>query len=313
MAEVMEAFAAKRANDEAAYSLTPLRSWNGTPDEIAAMLCGYIPPPVPGVGNDDFVLHLAAFLLERGPPMLPHDLVYLGIYEDSSFMDDCGGSVDEHGGGAHFTWGCLTKAHLGPRRWTGFGLEEPEVFLVPQDGVVEHIKYSGGRLSSADMRWAVQMIRGAFDQAFRIFDGLQALSRARPGEIDLEKLAAIMREYIRRLRGLQRESIRSMSLTEGAILHTHRYLFIHAEVRLTPPCWSHWDGHLFDDRRSDPADQQDMMDEDRLSEYAFHLVSYLHQHGLPSPPRELEMAMEKVRQWDERKAASWTVPLNRWS
>ena len=94
MSEVMEAFAAKRAQDETAYSLTPLRSWNGTPDEIAAMLNGYIPPPAPGVGNDDFALHLAAFLLEHGPPMLPHDLVYLGIYEDSNFMDECGGSVD---------------------------------------------------------------------------------------------------------------------------------------------------------------------------------------------------------------------------
>lgn len=311
MSEVMEAFAAKRAQDETAYSLTPLRSWNGTPDEIAAMLNGYIPPPAPGVGNDDFALHLAAFLLEHGPPMLPHDLVYLGIYEDSNFMDECGGSVDEHGGASHFTWGCLTKAHLGPRRWTGFGLEEPEVFLVPLDGIVEHISYSGGRLSSADMRWAVQMIRGAFGQAFAIFEGLRSLNGAQPGMIDIEKQAAIIRQYVRKLRGLQREFIPGKWLTEGAILHTHRYLFIQAEARLTPPYWSPWAGHLFEDPRADPFDQADMMDGDRLSEYAFHLVSYLHRHGLPSPPHELEVAMTNVRKWDERKAASWTVPLNR--
>lgn len=201
----MEAFAANRARDEVAYSLTPLRSWNGTQDDIAAMLCGWIPPPAPRAGNDDFALHRAAYLLEYGPPMLPHDLVYLGIYEDSSFMDDCGGTVDEHGGESHFTWGCLTKADLGPRRWTGFGLEEPEVFLVPLDGIVERISYSGGRLTSADMRWAVQMICGAFSQAFRVFEGLQSFNRAKPGAIDVEKMAAMIREYIRRLRGLQRD------------------------------------------------------------------------------------------------------------
>lgn len=205
MTGVMEAFAENRARDEAAYTLTPLRSWNGTPADIYAMVCGRAEPPAPGVGNNDFALHLAVFLLEHGLPLPPHDLVYLGIYDDSTVMDFCGGSSDERGGGPHFTWGCLTDTHLGSRRWTGFGLDEPEVFLVPRNGIIEHIMYSGGRLSSADMERTVDTLRRALSRAFPIFESVQAYARARPGELDVEKLAIAVREYAQRLTGLQRE------------------------------------------------------------------------------------------------------------
>lgn len=92
-----------------------------------------------------------------------------------------------------------------------------------------------------------------------------------------------------------------LALTQGAILLTHRYLRRYAEARLAPPPWSPWDGDLFEDPRSDPTDQTSVMDGHALSEYAFHLVSYIHRHGVPPPPRELEEAIAKAEEWHKEK------------